>query len=145
MTLDEPEKTNRLKIVLLVLAISMTALILGCSDKRSVAETSMPVPNGLPEDTQAIVAITADGSFEFRDLQGKPLPNCGICTPELEKKYGETCKNAPDEAGVCGALPPMQVREMTNLNVLHLKGSDCWFSWPQNNRLYWWPQGCTPK
>ncbi len=137
--------TNRQKYLMLVLIVVSIILIQGCAHKQVRSEVPKPVPNGLPENTQAIVAITSDGSFELRDPDGRPLPECAICTSELEKKYGDACKQAPAEAHVCGSLPPMQVREMTNINILHLKGSDCWFSWPQNNRLHWWPSGCTPK
>lgn len=113
------------------------------SGKKRV-NTPLSIPEGLPSDTQAIVAITSDGRLELRGARGEPLPECYICTPALEKKYGDTCKQAPDKAQICGALPVMQVREMINLNILHLKGSDCWFSWPSGNRLNWWPAGCTP-
>ncbi len=134
----------RLKYSWFVLAVLVIALIQGCAYKQVKTDSLIPIPSGLPADTQAIVAITADGSLELRDANGQPLPECRLCTPALEKKYGNDCKKAPSSAQICGALPAMQVREMINLNILHLKGSNCWFSWPGNNTLNWWPAGCDP-
>jgi len=116
----------------------------GLPTEQTKPDAPMLVPRGLPADTQAIVAIKSDGSLELRDTNGDRLPECRLCTPALEKKYGDNCKKAPDSARICGTLPAMQVREMINLNILHLKGSDCWFSWPGNNVLNWWPAGCDP-
>lgn len=145
MIMKTPFKPNRPKYLLLVLVAVATVLTQGCHYERHKPDTPKPVPKGLPSDTQAIVAITSDGRMELRDAEGGPLPKCQICTPELEKRYGDSCKDVPAEAQVCGSLPPMQVRKMINLNILHLKGSDCWFGWPEGNWIQWWPTGCTPR
>lgn len=135
----------RPKYLLLMLVMIVMVFVQGCAHERVKSDTFIPVPQGLPSDTLAIVVFTSDGRVELKDAKGDMLPRCQICTPELEKKYGDSCKQAPPKAQICGSLPPMQVREMINLNVLHLKGSDCWFSWPLGNWIYWWPEGCTPK
>lgn len=133
------------KHLLLALVSIMAIFTQGCVFKHTKPDASIPVPPGLPANTQAIVAITSDGRFELRDPTGRPLPKCRICTPELEKEYGKNCKKAAPDAKVCGKLPAMQVRELITLPVLHLKGSDCWFSWPEGNTMQWWPPGCTPN
>jgi len=138
----------RPKHFLLAFVAIMTILTQGCAlkyTKPDAAGAGIPVPPNLPANTQAIVAITADGRLELRDPTGKPLPKCNICIPALEKKYGENCRQAPLSAKICGKLPAMQVRELITLPILHLKGSDCWFSWPEGNTMQWWPPGCTPN
>jgi len=132
------------KYLWLVLILLTVTLAQGCAYQQTKPAPLIAIPPGLPSDTQAIVAIRSDGSLELRDTNGDRLSECRLCTPALEKKYGDNCKKAPDSARVCGTLPAMQVRELININVLHLKGSDCWFSWPGNNVLNWWPAGCNP-
>ncbi len=134
----------RQKFLWLVSIVLVMVLAQGCAYEQAKPDLLVAIPSGLPADTQAIVAITLDGRLELRDVTGNPLPECRLCTPQLEGKYGKDCKKAPKGARICGTLPAMQVREMINLNILHLKGSNCWFSWPRNNVLNWWPAGCDP-
>ncbi len=90
----------------------------------------------IPEDSTSPIVVL--------DSEGNVLEGCRTCTPDLEEKYGEGCRNKPDNSGICGLLKPAVPIEGGAIPFYHARASSCWYVYPQSNRLIGVPYGCTP-
>jgi hypothetical protein len=80
----------------------------------------------LPAGTEMVLTVDKEGKVTLLDAKGATVPKCQFCTPELEKKHGAQCKDAPSTAGICPGLSGVAVQEVSNVTFVSTHKNPCY-------------------
>lgn len=81
---------------------------------------------GLPPGTEMVLAVGKDGSITVLDAKAAQIPKCTLCTPDLEKKLGAQCKDAPASTKVCPGLSGVSVQNVSEVTFLGTHKNPCY-------------------
>ncbi len=86
-----------------------------------------------PHNGKTALVFDDKGKLTLVNNQGQVIPKCTICSEELEKKWGEKCKDAPKQSDkrpkdgplICDKLMHTDIKAVTPITVLKHTGSEC--------------------